>query len=106
MADKYEEMARQMRADGVSEEMIARFVAEEMEEDEFRRGKGVTEIEALRERRKIPEHIRKLLLANAFCHNCGTTELAPRALPRASGQHGSRQVRPNLRRSQGKTVHL
>lgn len=60
-----------MRADGVSEEMVARFVAEEMEEDEFRRGKGVTEIEALRERRRIPEHIRRLLLANAFCHNCG-----------------------------------
>ena len=39
---KHKEMARQMRADGVSEEMIARFVAEEMEEDEFRRGKGVT----------------------------------------------------------------
>ena len=52
MESKYEEMARQMRADGVSEETIARFVAEEMEEDEFRRGKGVTEIEALRERRK------------------------------------------------------
>lgn len=77
MADKYEEMARQMRADGVSEKMIARFVAEEMEEDEFRRSKGVTEIEALREWKKIPEHIRKLLLANAFCHNCGTTEFAP-----------------------------
>ena len=46
MDPKYEEMARQMRADGVSEAMIARFVAEEMEEDEFRRGKGVTEIEA------------------------------------------------------------
>lgn len=74
---KHKEMARQMRADGVSEEMIARFVAEEMEEDEFRRGKGVTEIEALREWRKTPEHIRKLLLANAFCHNCGTTEFAP-----------------------------
>ena len=68
MADKYEEMARQMRADGVSEEMIARFVAEEMEEDGFSRGKGV---------RKIPERIRKLLLVNAFCHNCGTTEFAP-----------------------------
>lgn len=54
MGSKYEEMARQMRADGVGEEMIARFVAEEMEEDEFRRGKGVTEIEALRERRKTP----------------------------------------------------
>ena len=77
MESKYEEMARQMRADGVSEETIARFVAEEMEEDEFRRGKGVTEIEALRERRKIPEHIRKLLLANAFCHNCGSAEFAP-----------------------------
>ena len=77
MGSKYEEMARQMRADGVSEKMIARFVAEEMEEDELRRGKGVTEIEALREWRKTPEHIRKLLLANAFCHNCGTTEFAP-----------------------------
>lgn len=59
-----------MRADGVSEEMITRFVAEEVEEDKFRRSKGVTEIEALREWRKIPEHIRKLLLANAFCHSC------------------------------------
>ena len=66
-----------MRADGVSEKTIARFVAEEMEEDEFRRSKGVTEIEALREWKRIPEHIRKLLLANAFCHNCGTTEFAP-----------------------------
>lgn len=77
MADKYEEMARQMRADGASEEIIARFVAEEMEEDEFRRSKGAAEIEALRERRKIPEHIRKLPLANAFRYNCGTTEFAP-----------------------------
>ena len=77
MESKYEEMARQMRADGVSEETIARFIAEEVEEDEFRRGKGITEVEALREWRKFPEHIRKLLLANAFCHNCGTTEFAP-----------------------------
>ena len=38
MADKYEEMARQMRADGASEKMIARFVADEMEEDKFRHG--------------------------------------------------------------------
>ena len=77
MADKYEEMARQMRADGVSEETIVRFVAEEMVEDEFRRSTGVTEIEALREWRKTPEHIRRLLLANAFCHNCGSAEFAP-----------------------------
>lgn len=39
--------------------------------------KGVTEIEALREWRKTPEHIRRLLLANAFCHNCGSAEFAP-----------------------------
>ena len=65
MADKYEEMARQMRADRVSEKTIARFVAEEMEEDEVRRSKGVTKIEA------------RLLLANAFCHNCGSAEFAP-----------------------------
>lgn len=38
MESKYEEMARQMRADGASEEMIARFVADEMEEDKFRHG--------------------------------------------------------------------
>lgn len=66
-----------MKADGVSEKMIARFVAEEMEEDELRRSRGISEIEALWERKKIPEHIRKLLLANAFCYNCGTTEFAP-----------------------------
>ena len=77
MESKYVEMAQQMRADGVSEEMIARFVAEEMGEDEFRHGKGVTEIEALREWKKIPEHIRKLVLANAFCRNCGVAEFAP-----------------------------
>ena len=77
MGSKYEEMARQMRTDGVSEAMIARFVAEVMEEDGLRHGKGVTEIEALREWKKIPEHIRKLVLANAFCHNCSMTEFAP-----------------------------
>lgn len=26
---------------------------------------------------ETPEHIRKLLLVNTFCHNCGTTEFAP-----------------------------
>lgn len=77
MKSKYEEMTQRMRTDGVSEAMIARFVAEEMEEDKFRRGKGVMEIETLREPNKIPEHIRKLLLVNAFCRNCGTTEFAP-----------------------------
>ena len=82
MEQKYEEMARQMKADGVGEAMIARFAAEEMEEDEFQRGKGITELEALREWKKIPEHIRKLLLANAFCHNCATTACSSKATAR------------------------
>lgn len=37
-----------------------------MEGDEFRRGEDVTESEALREREKVPERIRELLLANAL----------------------------------------
>lgn len=77
MDSKYEKMARQMRADGVDEETIARFVAEEMEEDEFRRGDGITEIEALREWREIPERTREMLLTNAFCPKCGVAEFAP-----------------------------
>ena len=51
MADKYEEMTRQMRADGVDgvdEAMIERFVAEEKAEAEFRRGRDTTDIEAAR----------------------------------------------------------
>ena len=68
MADKYEEMARQMRADGVDEAMIERFVAEEKAEDEFRRGRGTTDIEAAR--------ARQLLLGNAFCPNCGAASFA------------------------------
>ena len=34
-------------------------------------------MEARHFRQKFPERIRKLLLANAFCHNRGTTEFAP-----------------------------
>lgn len=30
---------------------------------------------------KTPERIRKLLLANALCRNCGATEFAPGCAP-------------------------
>lgn len=76
MADKYEEMARQMRADGVDEAMIARFVAEERADDEFYRGRGTTDIEAARIWKDMPENIRQLLLSNAFCPNCGMASFA------------------------------
>lgn len=76
MADKHEEMACQMRADGVDETMIERFVAEERAEDEFLRGRGTTNIEAARAWKSMPESIRQLLLGNAFCPNCGTASFA------------------------------
>lgn len=67
---------RQVRGDGVDEAMIERFVAEEGAEDEFRRGRGTTDIEAARLWKNMPESIRQLLLGNAFCPNCGTTSFA------------------------------
>lgn len=76
MADKYEEMAQQMRADGVDEAMIARFVAKEMQEDESRRGRGMTDIEAARAWKRMPENIQQLLLGSVFCPNCGTASFA------------------------------
>ena len=76
MADKNEEMAQQMRADGVDEAMIARFVAKEMQEDEFRRGRGMTDIEAARAWKRMPENIQQLLLGSVFCPNCGTASFA------------------------------
>ena len=76
MADKYEEMAQQMRADGVDEAIIARFVAKEMQEDEFRRGRGMTDIEAARAWKRMPENIQQLLLGSVFCPNCGTASFA------------------------------
>lgn len=39
---------------------------EEMEGGGFRHSKDVTEVETLREWKKVSKHIRKLLLANAF----------------------------------------
>lgn len=48
-----------------------------MEGGGFRRGKDVAKVETLWEWKKVSKHIRKLLLANAFWRNCGTTEFAP-----------------------------
>ena len=76
MADKYEEMARQMRADGVDETMVERFITEERAEDEFRLGRGTSGGEATHMRKGMPESIRQLLLGNAFCPNCGTASFA------------------------------
>lgn len=67
MANKYDEMAQQMRTDGVDEERA---------KDEFLRECGTTDIEAARTWRGMPESIRQLLLGNAFCSTCGTASFA------------------------------
>lgn len=56
--------------------MIARFVAKEMQEDEFRRGRGMTDIEAARAWKRMPENIQQPLLGSVFCPNCGTASFA------------------------------
>ena len=43
--------------------------AEERAENEFRLGRGTTDIEATHMWKGMPESIRQLLLGNAFCPN-------------------------------------
>ncbi|MDO5023360.1 hypothetical protein [Slackia piriformis] len=68
MEPKYEKMTRQMRADDVSEAMIARLVAKKMEETGSAAAghRGDRDVAGVEEG---PEHIRELLLANALCRN-------------------------------------
>lgn len=45
---KYKEMAKQFWKDGCDEYMIGKFIRQEMEADEFGKGEGTTDVEALR----------------------------------------------------------
>lgn len=67
---KYKEMADQFRKDGADEQMIERFIREEMEADAFAKGKGTTDINAYKEWMSLPERAREMYLNNAFC-TCG-----------------------------------
>ena len=68
---KYKEMAEQFRKDGADEYMVEKFIREEMERDEFRKGEGTTELEAYKIWKRWPEERRQMYLHNAFCGNCG-----------------------------------
>lgn len=68
---KYAEMAEQFRKDGCDEYTIEKFIRREMEADEFERGHGTTDIEAVRAWKIIPEEMKQEYLNNAFCRNCG-----------------------------------
>jgi len=51
---KYKEMAEQFRKDGADEYTIEKFIWEEMERDEFRKGEGTTELEAYKVWKRWP----------------------------------------------------
>lgn len=75
--DKYAEMAEQFRADGCDEATVERFVREEMEADAALACEGITQLDAYREFRALPEWEQEILRTNAYCPNCGMTSLAP-----------------------------
>ncbi len=74
---KYMDMAEQFRKDGCDEYTIENFIRREMESDEFAKGEGTTDIEALRLWNTYPEAIKDMWLHNAFCINCGVTSFRP-----------------------------
>ena len=74
---KYKEMAEQFQKDGCDEYMIEKFIRQEMEADEFQKGKGITDMEALRLWKTYPDEAKEMWLHNAFCLNCGNTSFEP-----------------------------
>ena len=74
---KYKEMADQFRRDGADEYTIEKFIRQEMEADEFRKGEGTTDLNAYKEWKGWSEERRELYLHNAFCRNCGVTSFPP-----------------------------
>ena len=68
---KYLKMAEQFRRDGADEYMIEKFIRQEMEQDEFPKGEGTTNLEAYKIWKSWPEERRQMYLHNAFCARCG-----------------------------------
>lgn len=68
---KYKEMAEQFQKDECDEYTVEKFILQEMEADELRKGKGITDMEALRLWKMYPNEAKEMWLNNAFCANCG-----------------------------------
>lgn len=68
---KYKKVAEQFRKDGADEYMIEKFIRQEMEMDEFRKGEGTTDIDAVKLWKTYPNEAREMWLNNAFCPTCG-----------------------------------
>ena len=74
---KYVQMAEEFRRDGLDEYTIEKFVRREMEDDEFEKGHGTTDIEAVRMWKETPDDVKEMILNNAFCVDCGETSFQP-----------------------------
>lgn len=71
--EKYKELAEPFGKNGCDEYMIRKFIRQEMEAGEFRKGEGTTDMEALRLWKRYPDEAKEIWLHNAFCFNCGNT---------------------------------
>lgn len=74
---KYKKMAEEFRKDGCDEYTVEKFIRQEMEADEFRKGENTTDIAALRLWKKYSEEEKELWLHNAFCIHCGNASFKP-----------------------------
>ena len=73
---KYKKMADQFRRDGADEATIEKWIREEMDQDEFRAGEGITDLSAWKVWQSWPEERRELYLHNAYCSNCRVASFA------------------------------
>lgn len=67
---KYKKMADEFRKDGCDEYTVEKFIRQEMEADEFAKGEGSTDLEALRFWKAYPDEVKEMWLTKAFCPNC------------------------------------
>lgn len=74
---KYQRMAEHLRHDGCDEYTVDKFIHQEMEMDEFRKGEDTTDIEAIRLWNSYPDEAKEMWLHHAFCRTCGTACFKP-----------------------------
>lgn len=70
---KYKSMAEQFRKDGCDECTIEKFIKQEMEANEFEKGNGTVDIDAVKLWKNYSEKVKNMWLSNAFCCECGVT---------------------------------
>lgn len=58
------------RNDGCDEYTVEKFIRQEMERDEYQKGEGTTDIEAIRLWNSYSDEAKVMWLHNAFCGNC------------------------------------